>query len=498
MSSWASHTNNNHRRQGGGGGGGGGGYRSSGATATPAQGAPSGEQQQQQQQQQRSAVGAEKVHEVHIEGLVALKILKHCRDSFPEGAVGSLLGYEKDDDKSGAFSGVLEVSHSFPSLPENDVEDASTPYEQRYEVRMVKALKEINVDQSSVGWYTSNVLSSFSISAETVAHQARYQLTVPSAVLVVYDNLRTSQGHLSLRALRLSDSAMTAYRNAHADAVRNNRGSQMDEERLTKFVLSSDAFATVQPSTLFEELPVKIHNPHLIQALLVDLVDRKSLRPLPSKGLAGGNVAATSTVFAGTTGGTSVTVGGSLGKSFSVLPAASAIAAALPLPSGGASHSSSGATLTYPSSAAAPAAESSFVEESSDFARLSLSTVPYLEKHLEVLNDLMTEAAKTSESQAFFHRKAIRLQREKEEWIARRKRENADRLAQGLSMLPEEDLSLHFFQQLRDKSVKDPLEGILSSAQINSYCSSVTKFSHQNFPKLYLAHSFLNNGASSK
>ena len=114
MSSWASHTNNNHRRQGSGGGGG---YRSSGATATPssAQGAPSGEQQQQQQQ--RSAVGAEKVHEVHIEGLVALKILKHCRDSFPEGAVGSLLGYEKDDDKSGAFSGVLEVSHSFPSLP---------------------------------------------------------------------------------------------------------------------------------------------------------------------------------------------------------------------------------------------------------------------------------------------------------------------------------------------------------------------------------------------
>ena len=491
MSSWASHTNNNHRRQGSGGGGG---YRSSGATATPssAQGAPSGEQQQQQQ---RSAVGAEKVHEVHIEGLVALKILKHCRDSFPEGAVGSLLGYEKDDDKSGAFSGVLEVSHSFPSLPENDVEDANTPYEQRYEVRMVKALKEINVDQSSVGWYTSNVLSSFSISAETVAHQAKYQLTVPSAVLVVYDNLRTSQGHLSLRALRLSDSAMTAYRNAHTEAVRNNRGSQVDEERLTKFVLSSDAFATVQPSTLFEELPVKIHNPHLIQALLVDLVDRKSLRPLPSKGLAGGNVSAPSTVFAGTTGGTSVTVGGSLGKSFSVMPAASAIAAALPLPSG--ASQSSGANLTYPSSAVAPA-ESSFVEESSDFARLSLSTVPYLEKHLEVLNDLMTEAAKTSESQAFFHRRAIRLQREKEEWIARRKRENADRLSQGLSMLPEEDLSLHFFQQLRDKALKDPLEGILSSAQINSYCSSVTKFSHQNFPKLYLAHSFLNNGAISK
>lgn len=482
MSSWASHTGSNHRRQGGGGGG----YRSSGATATPSQGGASSNEQRSQ----AAAVGADKVHEVHIEGLVALKILKHCRDSFPEGAVGSLLGYEKDDEKSGAFSGVLEVSHSFPSLPENDVEDASTPYEQRYEVRMVKALKEINVDQSSVGWYTSNVLSTFTISAETVAHQAKYQLTVPSAVLVVYDNLRTSQGHLSLRALRLSDAAMTAYRNAHADAVRNARGAQIDEERLTKFVLSSDAFATVQPSSLFEELPVKIHNPHLIQAFLVDLVDRKSFKPIPSKGLISGSGVPSSTVFAGTTGGTSVTVGGSLGKSFSVLPAASAIAAALPQPSG----SSQISTLSYPSTALAPA-ETSSVEESSDFARLSLSTVPYLEKHLEVLNDLMTEVAKTQDNQAFIHRRAIRMQREKEEWLGRRRRENADRLAQGLSLLPEEDPSLPFFQQQRDKSLRDPLEAILSSAQINSYCSSVTKFSHQNFPKLYLAHSFLNNGA---
>jgi hypothetical protein len=87
------------------------------------------------------------------------------------------------------------------------------------------------------------------------------------------------------------------------------------------------------------------------------------------------------------------------------------------------------------------------------------------------------------------------MQREKEEWLGRRRRENADRLGQGLSLLPEEDPSLPFFQQQRDKSLRDPLEAILSSAQINSYCSSVTKFSHQNFPKLYLAHSFLNNGA---
>jgi translation initiation factor 3 subunit H len=470
--SWASHTGGgNSRRQGGG-------NRSSGANATPSS--------QSSLPNERLSLGAEKVYEVHIEGLVALKILKHCRDSFPEGAVGSLLGYERDDEKSGAFSGILEVSHCFPSLPENDIDDATTPYEQRYEVRMVKALKEINVDQSSVGWYTSNVLSSFSISAETVAHQAKYQMTVPSAVLVVYDNLKTSQGHLSLRAMRLSDAALAAYKNAQAEAVRNSRGVLMDEERLSKAVLSSDSFISVQPSTLFEELPVKIHNPHLIQALLVDLVDRKSLKPLPSRGV---NGVATPTVFAGTTGGASVTVGGSLGKSFSVLPAAAAIAAALPQPNGAISSSN----LTYPLSSTSVTSDNALqVEESSDFARLSLSTVPYLEKHLEVLNDLMTEVAKSQDTQAFVHRRTIRMQREKEEWIARRRRENADRQMQGLSLLPEEDLSLPFFQLQRDKALKDPLDSILYSAQINSYCSSVTKFSYQNFPKLYLAHTFLN------
>jgi hypothetical protein len=37
-----------------------------------------------------------------------LKIIKHCRDSFPENVAGSLLGYEKDDGQ-GNLVGVLEV-----------------------------------------------------------------------------------------------------------------------------------------------------------------------------------------------------------------------------------------------------------------------------------------------------------------------------------------------------------------------------------------------------
>ncbi len=113
----------------------------------------------------------------------------------------------------------------------------------------------------------------------------------------------------------------------------------------------------------------------------------------------------------------------------------------------------------------------------------------YLEKHLEMLNEFMADMAKVHDSQAFVQRKLLRMQREREEWVARRRRENEERLASGMPPLPEEDYSLPFFQPLRDKnaSAKEPLEAHLMSAQITNYCGNITRFAHQNFGKLFLA-----------
>jgi hypothetical protein len=437
-----------------------------------------------------AAAAPERVAEVHVDGLVVLKIIKHCRDAFPENVAGTLLGFEKDDGQGGPPSGTLEVTHAFP-MPMDDSEDANVGYDQRYEVRMIKALKEINVDQTTVGWYSSNFLSSF-FTPDTIQHHARYQLTVPSAVLLVYDNIRTNQGHLALRALRLTPAAMSAYRAALAEVQRSGRGAGLDEERLGKAVLGSEAFVGLSPASVFESLPVRVRNPHLLQALLVDLVDRRSMMPVA---LGKGGLAATAeaAAAAGTIGGAALRGGqGLLASAAAVSPSAAAVAAGLPPPAGAptvsAAASAAAASAAVAAAAAAASSSAAAEGEDTDFARLSLSTVPYLEKHLEALNFLMEEVAKVQDSQSYVIRKAQRMQREREEWVARRRKENDARQQQGLAALPEVDFSLPFFQQHREKGAKDPLEGILYAAQINSYCGAVARFSYDTFPKLFLAN----------
>ena len=351
-----------------------------------------------------------------------------------------------------------------------------------------------------MGWYSSNFLSSF-FTPDTIQHHARYQLTVPSAVLLVYDNIRTNQGHLALRALRLTNAAMTAYRAALAEVQRSGRGAGLDEERLGKAVLGSEAFVGLSPANVFESLPVRVRNPHLLQALLVDLVDRRSMMPV-ALGKGGLSASAEAASTAGTIGGASLRGGqGVPAASAAASPSAAAVAAGLPPPTGAPNVSATAAAATASAAVAAAAAAASSSAaaegEETDFARLSLSTVPYLEKHLEALNFLMEEVAKVQDSQAYVMRKAQRMQRERDEWIARRRKENDQRQAQGLSALPEEDFTLPFFQPMREKGQKDPLEGILYAAQIGSYCGNISRFTYDSFPKLFLANAMSESAASS-
>ncbi|CAO3596423.1 unnamed protein product [Absidia cylindrospora] len=53
---------------------------------------------------------------VQLDGLVVLKIIKHCRESYPSDVTGQLLGL---DDK-----GTLEVTNCFP-FPSDDDETAN-------------------------------------------------------------------------------------------------------------------------------------------------------------------------------------------------------------------------------------------------------------------------------------------------------------------------------------------------------------------------------------
>eukprot|EP00592_Proboscia_alata_P010246 CAMPEP_0194352544 /NCGR_PEP_ID=MMETSP0174-20130528/978_1 /TAXON_ID=216777 /ORGANISM="Proboscia alata, Strain PI-D3" /LENGTH=346 /DNA_ID=CAMNT_0039120685 /DNA_START=163 /DNA_END=1203 /DNA_ORIENTATION=- len=191
---------------------------------------------------------------VHIDGLAALKIVKHCQDSLPQMVTGSLLGLSVGD-------GVLEITHAFP-FPEpssatknvdvvDDEENATAAAADmdghEYQLEMMKMLREINVDNNCVGWYQSMYLGSYSTQS-FVENQLSYQTDLsPNAVVVLYDPVQTTHGQLTLKCYRLTDECMELKK--------------------------SGKNLYINSKNIFQEIPVKLNNPGLIQGLLLDVVD---------------------------------------------------------------------------------------------------------------------------------------------------------------------------------------------------------------------------------
>ncbi len=104
----------------------------------------------------------------------------------------------------------------------------------------------------------------------------------------------------------------------------------------------------------------------------------------------------------------------------------------------------------------------------------------------------MVDSLLKAQNDATYHaRRATQMARQKEEWIARRRAENEARAASGLDALPEEDPSMPFFRQHTERGGKgDPLDSLLISAQIGTYCEQVNKFAGSSASKLFLAGQF--------
>lgn len=155
---------------------------------------------------------------VQLEALVVMKVIKHGASRFPTTATGSLVGMD--------VNGVLEVTNTFP-FPVVDL-PPDAQFEQQYfnaaaaaprakantsyQAEMIRKLREVNVDANNVGWYTSANLGSF-INTNFIENQYFYQKDLnETAIALVHDVSRSSQGVLSLRAFRLSSQFMTAYK----------------------------------------------------------------------------------------------------------------------------------------------------------------------------------------------------------------------------------------------------------------------------------------------
>ncbi|KAJ7185074.1 hypothetical protein O6H91_Y538400 [Diphasiastrum complanatum] len=79
-----------------------------------------------------------------------------------------------------------------------------------------------------------------------------YQENIKRCVCIIYDPLRSGQGVLALKALKLTDAFMDLYR------TQNFVGEKLREKSLTW-------------KNIFEEIPVKISNSSLVSSLMTEL-----------------------------------------------------------------------------------------------------------------------------------------------------------------------------------------------------------------------------------
>ncbi|RYP58180.1 hypothetical protein DL769_009070 [Monosporascus sp. CRB-8-3] len=195
---------------------------------------------------------------VQVEALVVMKIVKHCSASFPTTATGSIVGMDRD--------GLLEITNTFP-FPTTDLSSVDSSHQNDasalaaaaprakanilYQNEMIRHLKEVNVDANNVGWYTSAAMGNF-VNLGFIENQYHYQRENDKAVALVHDVSRSSQGALSLRAFKLNPNFMTAFKEG-------------------KFTTESLQKSKLSFKDVLVELPINIHNSHLLTSFLHQL-----------------------------------------------------------------------------------------------------------------------------------------------------------------------------------------------------------------------------------
>ena len=133
---------------------------------------------------------------------VVMKIVKHCSEHSPSLVTGQLLGLD--------IGATLEVTDCFPfpSAPVGaaaEAEEIDPDAGADYQLEMMRCLREINVDNNTVGWYQSTYLGSY-YTEELIETFLAYQENIKRCVCIVYDPSRSEkQGTFSLKALRLTD-----------------------------------------------------------------------------------------------------------------------------------------------------------------------------------------------------------------------------------------------------------------------------------------------------
>jgi translation initiation factor 3 subunit H len=180
---------------------------------------------------------------VQVEGHVVLKIAKHSRDNAAVHPVvtGSLLGLDVGQ--------TLEITECFPIPIHETLQDDGE--EESYELEMLRCLREINVDNNMVGWYQSSVSGSYQV-LEIIDQFINSLESLERCVCLIYDVTSSRTGTHGIKAIRLADAFIEAYR----------EGTLTIEKVKAKGITWEDVFV---------EIPVTVHNSPLAVALMHEM-----------------------------------------------------------------------------------------------------------------------------------------------------------------------------------------------------------------------------------
>lgn len=204
-----------------------------------------------------------KLQSVQMDGLVLLRIARHCRESAPTLVTGQLLGLDVDS--------TLEVSGSFPfpntasrsgtgtadgatagaDMTGADLEELVANEGAAHQLEVLRCLREIGVDANTVGWYQSTLLDSFQ-TRELVETFIAYHENIKRCVCIIYDPMCTTKGNAGFKALRLSEKFLELYKNG-----------SITVEALDSSLLSWN--------DIFDEIPISVKNSVLVETLMADL-----------------------------------------------------------------------------------------------------------------------------------------------------------------------------------------------------------------------------------
>lgn len=182
------------------------------------------------------------------------------------------------------------------------------------------------------------------------------------------------------------------------------------------------------PTSIFQSLPIKIHNSHLLTALLHELDEQVSFPP------------------------------------------------------------SLATSLNMPSSTYTPRIPTNVSPFCPNYDKLELGLESYLEKHLEYLGETVEEHGQEQWRWQGWQRNVQKEQQRLQQTIAKRRMENSSRAAQGLaSAYSEEDLqatSATLTKLLANEPSR--LESLIITNQIDTYCKQITQFAGPGLTKMFM------------